>query len=300
MPPVARFPSVGEMFGAYRITGQLGRGGMGVVFAAEQVGLGRTVALKVLSPELAEQDDYRRRFAREASVLARVDSPHIISIFDHGEHDGCLYIATQYVAGGDLSAALRAHGPVPSAPATEVAAQLALALSDAHQAGVDPPRPQAQQRAAAQHLLRRLRLPVRLRHRPGPLPRTDRPRRRGGHVRLPRPRAHPGRARHARRRPLRPRLRALDGPDRQHPLRRHRRRDRDRPRQRARAAAAGELLGRRRGQHRAAHRDGQGPRRALRLGRRDACRPAGGLASGRRDPAPAAGRPPAGPDRRTP
>ena len=133
---MAHFPSVGEDFGAYRITRQLGRGGMGVVFAAEQVGLGRTVALKVLSPDLAEQDDYRQRFAREASVLARVDSPHIISIFDHGEHDGCLYIATQYVAGGDLSVALEAHGPVPAAQACEVAAQLALALSDAHQAGV--------------------------------------------------------------------------------------------------------------------------------------------------------------------
>ncbi|CAN5299643.1 hypothetical protein BH09ACT12_BH09ACT12_32100 [soil metagenome] len=133
---MARFPSVGEAFGAYRITSQLGRGGMGVVFAAEQVGLGRTVALKVLSPELADQSDYRQRFAREASVLARVDSPHIISIFDHGEHDGCLYIATQYVAGGDLSAALAAHGPVPAGPAIEVAAQLAYALADAHQAGV--------------------------------------------------------------------------------------------------------------------------------------------------------------------
>lgn len=133
---MAHFPSVGEDFGAFRITRQLGRGGMGVVFAAEQVGLGRTVALKVLSPELAEQPDYRQRFAREASVLARVDSPHIISIFDHGEHDGCLYIATQYVAGGDLSVALDAHGPVPAAQACEVAAQLAFALSDAHQAGV--------------------------------------------------------------------------------------------------------------------------------------------------------------------
>lgn len=133
---MAHFPSVGEDFGAFRITRQLGRGGMGVVFAAEQVGLGRTVALKVLSPELAEQADYRQRFAREASVLARVDSPHIISIFDHGEHDGCLYIATQYVAGGDLSVALDAHGPVPAAPACEIAAQLAFALSDAHQAGI--------------------------------------------------------------------------------------------------------------------------------------------------------------------
>ncbi len=133
---MARFPSVGDQFGGYRIIRQLGRGGMGVVFAAEQLGLGRTIALKVLSPDLAEQDDYRHRFAREATVLARLDSPHVIQIYDHGEHDGCLYIATQYVAGGDLSEAVSAHGPVPVAPAATIAAQLAWALEDAHDAGI--------------------------------------------------------------------------------------------------------------------------------------------------------------------
>lgn len=133
---MARFPSVGDEFGSYTITGQLGRGGMGVVFAAEQHGLGRTVALKVLSPELAEQADYRERFAREATVLARLDSPHVIQIYDHGEHDGCLYIATQHVAGGDLSLALRRHGPVPTVPAAQIAAQLSWALTDAHDAGI--------------------------------------------------------------------------------------------------------------------------------------------------------------------
>ncbi|WP_193610156.1 serine/threonine-protein kinase [Nocardioides lijunqiniae] len=133
---MARFPSVGEEFGGYRITGTLGRGGMGVVFAAEQRGLSRTVALKVLAPELAEQPDYRRRFAHEASVLARLDSPHIIQVFDHGEQDGCLYIATQYVAGGDLSEAMRRHGAVPTAPAAQIVGQLAWALADAHAAGI--------------------------------------------------------------------------------------------------------------------------------------------------------------------
>ncbi|MCW2852744.1 MAG: Serine/threonine protein kinase [Nocardioides sp.] len=133
---MARFPSVGEEFGGYRITGTLGRGGMGVVFAAEQRGLARTVALKVLAPELAEQPDYRRRFAHEASVLARLDSPHIIQVFDHGEQDGCLYIATQYVAGGDLSEAMRRHGAVPTAPAAHIVGQLAWALADAHAAGI--------------------------------------------------------------------------------------------------------------------------------------------------------------------
>ncbi|WP_137293617.1 serine/threonine-protein kinase [Nocardioides dongxiaopingii] len=133
---MAHFPSVGEEFGGYRITRQLGRGGMGVVFAAEQRGLGRTVALKVLSPEFAEQPDYRARFAREATVLARLDSPHVIAIFDHGEQDGCLYIATQYVGGGDLSDAIRRHGPVPAVEAATIAEQMAWALRDSHAAGV--------------------------------------------------------------------------------------------------------------------------------------------------------------------
>lgn len=133
---MARFPSVGEDFGAYRVLRQLGRGGMGVVFAAEHRGLGRTVALKVLSPELAAQPDYRTRFAREAGVLARLDSPHVVQVLDHGEHDGCLYIATQHVAGGDLAGALRTHGPVPTAQAAQVAEQLAWALADSHAAGI--------------------------------------------------------------------------------------------------------------------------------------------------------------------
>ncbi|MEO9323007.1 protein kinase [Nocardioides sp. C4-1] len=133
---MARFPSVGEDFGSYRILRQLGRGGMGVVFAAEHRGLGRTIALKVLAPEMAEQPDYRERFTREATVLARLDSPHVVQVIDHGEHDGCLYIATQYVPGGDLADALRGHGPVPTTEAAQIAEQVAWALGDSHAAGV--------------------------------------------------------------------------------------------------------------------------------------------------------------------
>ncbi|GAA4673774.1 serine/threonine-protein kinase [Nocardioides nanhaiensis] len=133
---MARFPVPGEEFGDYQVVRQLGRGGMGVVFAATDRALGRTVALKVLPPELAGQPDYRERFGREAGILASLDSPHIITIFAHGEHDGCLFIATQYVAGGDLADAIKAHGPVPLRVAARIGAQLASALGDAHRAGV--------------------------------------------------------------------------------------------------------------------------------------------------------------------
>jgi serine/threonine protein kinase len=133
---MSRFPGVGDDFGDYHLTGEIGRGGMGVVFAAQQRRLDRTVALKVLAPQFAEHADYRERFVREATVLARLDSPHVISIYDHGQQDGCLYIAMQYIRGGDLGQALRRYGAAPPAQALQIVAQLASALSDAHGAGI--------------------------------------------------------------------------------------------------------------------------------------------------------------------
>lgn len=133
---MARFPSAGDDFGDYHLTGELGRGGMGVVFAAQQRRLDRTVALKVLAPQFAEHAEYRERFVREATVLARLDSPHVISIFDHGQQDGCLYIAMQYIRGGDLGQALRRYGAAPPAQALTIVGQLASALADAHAAGI--------------------------------------------------------------------------------------------------------------------------------------------------------------------
>lgn len=133
---MAHFPQIGDTFGAYEITGEIGQGGMGVVFAARQTGLDRTVALKVLAPQFAQQGDYRERFIREAAALAHLDSPHVIHVYDHGEHDGCLFIATQYVAGGDLGRLLRTNGALPLAAAAAVTGQMASALSDAHRVGI--------------------------------------------------------------------------------------------------------------------------------------------------------------------
>lgn len=130
------FPQVGDRFGRYRIVGLLGRGGMGVVFRAVRDDLDREVALKVLSPEHAAITEFRERFVREAAMLGTLQSPHVIAIYEHGEHDGCLFIATQLVRGGDLRESLRADGPMPFSQALELAAQLADALGDAHAAGV--------------------------------------------------------------------------------------------------------------------------------------------------------------------
>lgn len=133
---MARIPGVGDALGPYRITRQLGAGGMGVVFEAVEEGLGRRVALKVLAVQLAEEPEFRSRFLREATVLARSDSPHIIQVYSHGEHDGVLYLATQYVSGGDLAARVARDGLPSADSALDLAAQVASALADAHAVGV--------------------------------------------------------------------------------------------------------------------------------------------------------------------
>jgi hypothetical protein len=128
-------PQVGSDFGGYRIDAEIGRGGMGVVYRAWQHRLGRPVALKVLATDAAAEPGYRDRFGREAAALARLDSPHVIQIHDHGEVDGNLYLAMQLVSGPDLAKVL-ASGPLPPRRALGVVAQVAAALGDAQAVGV--------------------------------------------------------------------------------------------------------------------------------------------------------------------
>jgi serine/threonine-protein kinase len=132
----ARFPSPGEAFGNYVVIDRIGLGGMGVVFTAIHQRINRRVALKVLRPELADDPEYRERFSREAATLASLDSPHIVQIYDQGEIEGCPYIATQFVAEGDLGHWLQAHGGLPVVQALEIVEQVADAVSDAHQVGI--------------------------------------------------------------------------------------------------------------------------------------------------------------------
>lgn len=128
-----RFPQVGEDFGDYSITGELGRGGMGVVFSATQPRVNnRPVAVKVLGQQWASDGEYRARFQREATALASLDSPHVIHIYDHGELDGCLFITTQLVSGGSLRSWLDKNGPLSLPAALDLVAQVTSALADAH------------------------------------------------------------------------------------------------------------------------------------------------------------------------
>lgn len=129
-------PRAGSRLGHYLVERQIGAGGMGAVFLARDLRLQRPVALKVLLGHHAQSPKFLQRFQREASVLARLDSPHVISIYDHGEVEGWPYIVTQYAAGGDLGALIRERGPLPPGLAARVCSQVADALAAAHRVGV--------------------------------------------------------------------------------------------------------------------------------------------------------------------
>ncbi|MFC8916934.1 serine/threonine-protein kinase [Streptomyces sp. NPDC047821] len=123
---------VGRRIADYRVEDEIGRGGMAVVYRARDLRLDRTVALKLLAPELARNDTFRKRFAHESRVAAAIDHPHIVPVFEAGETEGVLYIAMRYVAGQDLRALLDREGPLPPDKAGRIAAQVASALDAAH------------------------------------------------------------------------------------------------------------------------------------------------------------------------
>jgi serine/threonine-protein kinase len=124
---------IGAQIASYRIERVIGRGGMAVVYRAKDLRLDRTVALKLIAPERARDDTFRRRFTHESRVAAAIDHPHIVPIYEAGETNGVLYIAMRYVSGQDLRAMLDREGPLPVATALRIAAQVASALDAAHE-----------------------------------------------------------------------------------------------------------------------------------------------------------------------
>jgi serine/threonine protein kinase len=126
----------GSVLAGYRLEAQVGAGGMGVVFRARDVRLGRMVALKVLAPTLASDPAFRRRFIAESRAAAVVDDPHIIPVYEAAEADGVLFIAMRFVAGGDLREVLEREGPLPAVRAVEFISPVASALDAAHRAGL--------------------------------------------------------------------------------------------------------------------------------------------------------------------
>ncbi|MFJ9536086.1 serine/threonine-protein kinase [Streptomyces sp. NPDC101225] len=127
---------IGRQVAGYRIEREIGRGGMAVVYRARDLRLERTVALKLLAPELARNDTFRLRFTHESRAAAAIDHPHIVPVFEAGETDGVLYIAMRYVEGSDLRHLLDRRGPLAPEVALRIAAQVASALDAAHEHGL--------------------------------------------------------------------------------------------------------------------------------------------------------------------
>src|SRR3990167_8719857 len=120
----------------YTIEGEIGRGGMGVVFRARDERLHRRVAIKVLPPELAFQKEIRERFTREAQTSARLSHPHIVPIHDVGDGNGLVYFIMGLVEGESLGARLKRRGRLPPEEARRIMRETADALSAAHAVSV--------------------------------------------------------------------------------------------------------------------------------------------------------------------
>jgi serine/threonine protein kinase len=129
-------PLVGQDFAGYRLRAVLGRGGMSVVYEAENARLGNTIALKVLAPELSTDDAFRARFLKESRLAASLNHPNVIPIYDTGPCEDLLYIAMRYVAGSDLRTVLDARERISPGQALLLIGQAGRALDAAHRLGL--------------------------------------------------------------------------------------------------------------------------------------------------------------------
>ena len=139
-PPVASGPSTSgpprERVGSYRLLRELGRGGMGVVYEAEQDGTGRRLALKLLSQDLPKSGETVERFLREARLAASFSHPNSTFIYDAGEDAGLFYIAMELVPGRTLQDVVESDGPMPLERAVDAVLDIADGLEAAHRSGI--------------------------------------------------------------------------------------------------------------------------------------------------------------------
>ena len=125
----------GQMLGAYRIISRIGQGGMASVYKAYQPSMDRNVAIKVLPGQLAESPEFVTRFQQEARIIAKLEHPHILPVFDFGEDNGITYFVMRYFEAGTLKSKMEA-GPLPLDEIDRIFTQLADALGYAHARGV--------------------------------------------------------------------------------------------------------------------------------------------------------------------
>jgi serine/threonine protein kinase len=134
--PMQPVLAVGTEIAGYRVEAFISRGGMAVVYRAQDRRLGRRVALKLLAPELSQDERFQQRFLRESRLAASLDHPNIIPVYEAGEANGLLYIVMRYVEGSDLKDLLEREGPLDLARTTSILRQVGAALDAAHARGL--------------------------------------------------------------------------------------------------------------------------------------------------------------------
>jgi serine/threonine protein kinase len=122
--------------GRYRVLRRIGSGGMADVYCAEDLQLGRQVALKVLHGRFAEDDEFVERFRREASSAAGLNHQHVVSVYDRGEWDGTYYIAMEFLDGRSLKAVIQQEAPLDPERAIDLTLQVRRAARFAHRRGI--------------------------------------------------------------------------------------------------------------------------------------------------------------------
>ena len=127
---------VGSRLGDYQVLRKLGRGGMADVYAARQLSLGREVALKVLRPDFARDNDYIQRFRREARAAAKLNHPNIVQVYEVGSVDSIHYLVQELIDGENLRQSLDRTGVIGTEEAIEVLVGVASALEVASEAGI--------------------------------------------------------------------------------------------------------------------------------------------------------------------
>ncbi|MBM81794.1 MAG: hypothetical protein CMJ78_14550 [Planctomycetaceae bacterium] len=132
-PPELKIP---KKLGKYDVVKKLGQGGMGAVLLAKDTQLNRTVALKVLPREKAENPTLVKRFKSEAKAAAQLKHENIVAVYEAGEASGLLFIALEYIEGRDISELMRKQGPIPPKRSIDIIKQTAAALEHAHGQGI--------------------------------------------------------------------------------------------------------------------------------------------------------------------
>ena len=122
----------GQSLGGYQLEEEIGHGSMGMVYRGKQIALGREVAIKVLPRSLAKDASYVARFIREAQIIAGLNHPNIVQIYDSGQQGGLLYFVMEYVQGPTIGNLLLIDGTLPQYLASEYSAQIADALDSAY------------------------------------------------------------------------------------------------------------------------------------------------------------------------